>query len=77
MSEGQGSTGNVIAALCSFFIPGRGQVRQGRLVSAVLWFIAACIVGALTFVLTLGLLSHFGWLVVGIFSCISAATWKR
>ena len=77
MSEGQGSTGNVIAALCSFFIPGLGQLLQGRLVSALLWFIAACIVGALTFVLTLGLLSHFGWLVVGIFSCISAATWKR
>jgi len=77
MSEGQGSTGNVIAALCSFFIPGLGQLLQGRLVSALLWFVAACIVGALTFVLTLGLLSHFGWLVVGIFSCISAATWKR
>ena len=77
MSEGQGSTGNVIAALCSFFIPGLGQLLQGRLASALLWFIAACIVGALTFVLTLGLLSHFGWLVVGIFSCISAATWKR
>ncbi len=25
---GQGSTGNVIAALCSFFIPGLGQLIQ-------------------------------------------------
>ena len=77
MSEGQGSTGNVIAALCSLFIPGLGQLLQGRVLSALFWFGTACIVTAITFVLTLGLLSHFGWLVVGIFSCISAATWKR
>lgn len=77
MAAGQGSTGNVIAALCSFFIPGLGQLLQGRVLSAVLWFVAACIVGAITFLLTLGLLSHFGWLVVGIFSCISAATYRR
>ncbi len=44
--SGRGSTGNVIAALASFFIPGLGQVLQGRvlaglfhfLVAAVLWF---------------------------------------
>jgi TM2 domain-containing membrane protein YozV len=37
---GQGSTGNVIAALCSFFIPGLGQLLQGRLLmAAVLWFV--------------------------------------
>ena len=43
---GQGSTGNVIAALCSFFIPGLGQLLQGRLfiaiinlvLAGVLWF---------------------------------------
>ncbi len=29
MSEGQGSTGNVLAAICSFFIPGLGQLVQG------------------------------------------------
>lgn len=27
---GQGSSGNVIAALASFFIPGLGQLIQGR-----------------------------------------------
>ena len=31
---GQGSTGNVIAALASFFIPGLGQLMQGRLLKA-------------------------------------------
>ncbi len=37
---GQGSTGNVIAALASFFIPGLGQLLQGRLGMAILQFIA-------------------------------------
>ena len=37
---GQGSTGNVIAALASFFIPGLGQLIQGRLIrAAVMWSI--------------------------------------
>ncbi len=76
MSQGQGSAGNVIAALCSLFVPGLGQLVQGRIFSAITWFVFACIVGALTFVLSLGLLSHFGWFVVGIMSCISAATWN-
>ncbi len=30
----QGSTGNVIAGLASFFYPGLGQLVQGRLLSA-------------------------------------------
>ncbi|MGI0118490.1 hypothetical protein [Zooshikella sp. RANM57] len=37
--SGQGSGGNVIAALCSFFIPGLGQLVQGRLLAAILFFI--------------------------------------
>ncbi|MBI3465930.1 MAG: hypothetical protein HY000_23175 [Planctomycetes bacterium] len=44
---GQGSTANVIAAVCSFFIPGLEQLVQGRplmalvqfVLAAVLWFI--------------------------------------
>ncbi len=38
MSE-QGSTGNVLAAICSFFIPGLGQLVQGRILSAALFFL--------------------------------------
>ena len=38
---GQGSAGNVIAALCSFFIPGLGQLLQGRLLMAVVQFVLA------------------------------------
>ena len=37
----QGSAGNVIAALASFFIPGLGQLVQGRLVAAAVFFITA------------------------------------
>jgi TM2 domain-containing membrane protein YozV len=38
---GQGSAGNVIAALCSFFIPGLGQLVQGRLLMAAVHFVLA------------------------------------
>ena len=35
----QGSSGNVIAALVSFFIPGLGQLIQGRVLAALLHFV--------------------------------------
>ena len=59
---GQGSGGNVIAALCSFFIPGLGQLLQGRLLSALIQFVLAF---ALWFIL-------LGW-VVHLWSIIDAA----
>jgi len=40
---GQGSGGNVLAALCSFFVPGLGQLLQGRLGIAVIQFVLAAI----------------------------------
>jgi len=39
MMSGQGSGGNVLAAICSFFIPGLGQLVQGRILAAVLFFV--------------------------------------
>lgn len=39
MSNGRGSSGNVIAALASFFVPGLGQLIQGRLLAALLFFL--------------------------------------
>ena len=71
MSNGQGSTGNVIAA----FIPGLGQLVQGRILSAIFWFLFACIAFGITWLITLSLLP-FGWFVVSILSCISAAMYK-
>lgn len=65
-TTGQGSAGNVIAALCSFFIPGLGQLLQGRLIAAVLQFVLA-------FVLWWILL---GW-IVHLYSILDAALFKR
>lgn len=59
---GQGSGGNVLAALCSFFIPGLGQLLQGRLMRAAIMFVAAA---ALWFV-------FLGW-VIHLWSVIDAA----
>jgi hypothetical protein len=74
-ATGQGSAGNVIAAICSLIIPGLGQLVQGRVLWAVFWFVAACIAAAFTFLITFGLF-HFGWPVVAVFSCIHAAVFQ-
>ena len=63
--SGQGSGGNVIAALCSFFIPGLGQLLQGRLLLAIFMFILS---GVLWFFL-------LGW-IIHLWSIISAAMFK-
>ena len=60
-----GSTGNVIAALVSFFIPGLGQLIQGRVLAALGFFVLS---GALWFFL-LGWIGH-------ILATIDAAVWK-
>jgi TM2 domain-containing membrane protein YozV len=66
---GQASAGNVIAAICSFFVPGLGQLVQGRILAALLMFVLA---GVVWFV-SLGML---GW-VMHLVACIEAARWKR
>lgn len=71
----QGSAGNVIAALCSLFVPGLGQLVQGRLLSAIGWFLFACIAFVVTWLVTLSLLP-FGWFVVSVFACINAALYR-
>jgi TM2 domain-containing membrane protein YozV len=63
--SGQGSAGNVIAAAASFFIPGLGQLLQGRLMLAIIQFAMAAV---LWFFL-------LGWLI-HLWSIIDAATWK-
>jgi TM2 domain-containing membrane protein YozV len=63
---GQGSTGNVVAALASFFIPGLGQLLQGRLFMAILQF---CLAAVLWFFL-------LGW-AVHLWSVLDAALYKR
>lgn len=62
---GQGSTGNVIAALASFFVPGLGQLLQGRLGMALVQF---CLAAALWLI-------WMGW-IVHLWSILDAAMWK-
>ena len=52
--SGQGSAGNVIAALASFFVPGLGQLLQGRLLMALVHFVLA----ALLWLVLLGWVIH-------------------
>jgi TM2 domain-containing membrane protein YozV len=65
MQPGQGYAGNVIAAVCSFFIPGLGQLVQGRVLAALIQFVLA---GLLWIIL-------LGW-IVHLWSIIDAARWK-
>jgi TM2 domain-containing membrane protein YozV len=65
MSEGQGSTGNVLAAICSFFIPGLGQLVQGRLLKAIVMFVLAVVLWIV----------WLGWLV-HLWSILDAALYK-
>lgn len=51
---GQGSGGNVLAAICSFFIPGLGQLVQGRPLMAVIQFVLA----AALWIILLGWIVH-------------------
>ena len=70
--SGQGSTGNIIAAICNVFFPGLGQLVQGRVIPAII-FAIICIAGY-----------AFWWLIfpaiiAGLFhlwSIIDAATFK-
>lgn len=63
--SGQGSTGNVIAALCSFFIPGLGQLLQGRLLMAIVQFVMAAVLWIV----------FLGWLI-HLWSILDAAMFK-
>jgi|TARA_R110001583_G_scaffold69_2_gene858 TM2 domain-containing membrane protein YozV len=70
--SGQGSAGNIIAAICNVFFPGLGQLVQGRVIPAII-FAIICIAGY-----------AFWWLIfpaiiAGLFhlwSIIDAATYK-
>jgi hypothetical protein len=67
-TPGRGSTGNVIAALCSFFAPGLGQLVQGRLVVALIHFSLAIVIWVVSF-------GYLGW-IMHIWSAASAALFR-
>jgi len=72
MSEGQGSAGNVLAALASFFIPGLGQLFQGRLLPAGLFFL--CAGGG--YLLWFFIVPAFLGGLIHLWSILDAALWK-
>ena len=63
---GNGSCGNVIAALASFFTPGLGQLLQGRWLLALFMFIMT----ALLWLILLGWIIH-------LWSIIDAALYEK
>ena len=67
--SGKGSTSNVIAGLASFFIPGLGQLVQGRMLKALIHVV----IGVIIWIISLGML---GW-VIHIWSAYEAATHKE
>ncbi|QDU68307.1 hypothetical protein [Engelhardtia mirabilis] len=68
----QGSTGNVVAAVCSFFIPGLGQLVQGRLMAAALFFLITGACYATSFLLV----PLIPALILHLWSIVDAAVWK-
>ena len=62
---GQGSAGNVISALASLFIPGLGQLLQGRLLAAIVQFVLAAVLWVFL----------RGW-IVHLYSILNAAMFK-
>ncbi len=65
----RGSTGNVIAALASFFLPGLGQLLQGRVLAAIFFFVLSGVIWAVTLG-TLGVLGH-------LIAALEAAVWQK
>jgi hypothetical protein len=63
--RGPGAAGNVIAGLCSFFVPGLGQLVQGRFAAAALFFLCS----VLLYCVCIGFAIHL-WAI------LDAATWK-
>jgi len=66
MSDGRGSTGNIVAGIASFFIPGLGQLVQGRLFAAVFMFLLAGAIHILSF----GLLGWLGHVIAAIHAAV-------
>lgn len=71
-SSRRGDSGNVIAALASFFIPGLGQLVQGRLIWAAFFFLTTATLYFSSFLL-------IPWpfaLIFHLWSIINAATFN-
>ena len=72
---GQGSGGNVIAAICNIFIPGLGQLVQGRIFKALLFFIFTFVPYSLAATVILFIVWPVG-AIFHLWSIIDAARYK-
>ncbi|HBF48263.1 MULTISPECIES: hypothetical protein [unclassified Shewanella] len=68
----QGSAGNILAAVASLFFPGLGQLLQGRILAALLFF---CITAVCYFFFVLVIPAIIGGLF-HLWSIIDAAKFK-
>jgi TM2 domain-containing membrane protein YozV len=73
--SGQGSGGNVLAAICSFFIPGLGQLVQGRILAAIIFFILTSVNYSLAATGILFFMGIFGF-IFHVWAIIDAARYK-
>ncbi|MFT4942222.1 MAG: TM2 domain-containing membrane protein YozV [Paraglaciecola sp.] len=71
----QGSGGNVIAALCNFFIPGLGQLVQGRVLTAIIFFVLVSVNYTLAATGILFFMALFGF-IFHVWSIIDAAKYR-
>ncbi|GAC32416.1 hypothetical protein [Paraglaciecola polaris] len=72
---GQGSGGNVIAAICNLFIPGLGQLVQGRILAALIFFVLVWTNYALAATGILFFMAIFGF-IFQVWSIIDAAKYR-
>ncbi|RTR29347.1 hypothetical protein EKG38_20990 [Shewanella canadensis] len=68
----QGSAGNVIAAIASFFFPGLGQLVQGRIMAALLFCIITIVGYAMWWLIVPAIIGG----IVHLWSIIDAAKFK-
>lgn len=59
----QGSGGNVIAAICNIFIPGLGQLVQGRVMAALLFVIVVSVLYVLWVTIPVAIIIHI-WAII-------------
>ena len=74
--SGQGSGGNVIAAICNFFIPGLGHLVQGRILGALFYFIVVGVSYALAATVVLAIVFWPLGVMLHIICIISAARYR-
>jgi TM2 domain-containing membrane protein YozV len=70
--SGQGSGGNVLAAICSLFIAGLGQLVQGRVMKALMFAVVVYVSYALWFTFVLPIIGG----IFHLWAIYDAATYK-